>query len=239
MITKKTVFVLGAGASAPYKFPVGDQLFKEVVEKFCMPGHFMNYVTNTTNYTENDIIFFVERLRRSGMRSVDAFLERRPEFIDVGKALMATILILREDFDELWKPDWMQYLYARMSADTLEAFGDNDVSFVTFNYDRSLETFLVTSLSNTYDKDPRECAGLIRTNIPIIHLHGHLGPLPWEGGATRMFGSHDINIHIMNSCTKTMKVVHERPKIVTKTTRRLVRCLHKRAAVTCLDSASG
>ena len=192
MITNKTVFVLGAGASQPYGFPVGVVLFDEVVEKFAVSGAYMTHVTNCTKFTETQIKEFVRQLRQSGMPSADAFLERRPEFGDLGKVLMATALILCERFDVLWNHDWMRYVYERMvaGAETLEAFCENDVSFVTFNYDRSLETFLVTSLMNTYNKTHHECGRLVIAKLPIIHLHGHLGPLPWEGGPMRTFGAH-------------------------------------------------
>jgi hypothetical protein len=211
LITQKTVFVLGAGASAPFGFQIGGELFDDVVNNFWTNTSVMAHVTNTTNFKAQEVAEFVAQLKHSGMRSVDAFLERRPEYIQFGKAAMATLLILRENLDKLWVPvgNWMQYLFARMGSETLDDFGNNEVSFITFNYDRSLETFLTVSLSNTFGKSLEECGGLIKKRIPIIHLHGKLGYLPWEGKSSRMFGEHNITAEIMMTCIDEMKIVHE------------------------------
>jgi SIR2-like domain len=53
------------------------------------------------------------------------------------------------------------------------------ISFITFNYDRSLEFFLMTSLKNRFKKSQNEVAEKLK-KIPIVHLYGKLGPLPWE-----------------------------------------------------------
>ncbi len=75
--------------------------------------------------------------------------------------------------------NWYQYLWEELN-DPFEHFGANKLSIVTFNYDRSLEHYMFTSLKNKYpDKSVDEYAEKIRS-IPIIHVHGKLGPLPWE-----------------------------------------------------------
>ena len=57
-----------------------------------------------------------------------------------------------------------------------DRFGENQVSFVTFNYDRSLEYFFRTALVNSYGKSIAESDAVLK-NIPIIHVHGRLGSL--------------------------------------------------------------
>ena len=76
----------------------------------------------------------------------------------------------------------MQYLYQHLAVPTLEEFHQNDVGFITYNYDRTLEQFMLTALANTYGKDETTCAEIL-AHIPIIHLHGRLGYLPWQGKA--------------------------------------------------------
>jgi hypothetical protein len=104
----------------------------------------------------------------------------------------------------------MKYLYGRMMTNTLEEFGYNNVAFVTFNYDRSLEHFLSVSLCNTFGKKLDESADLLRENLPIIHLHGRLGYLKWENTKHgRNYGDHDITVQTIQNCIKEMRVVHE------------------------------
>ena len=50
---------------------------------------------------------------------------------------------------------------------------------ITFNYDRSFEHYLFNVLKETYNKPCLECADKLK-NIPIIHVHGSFGSLPWQ-----------------------------------------------------------
>jgi hypothetical protein len=109
----------------------------------------------------------------------------------------------------LWQvPNWMLYLYGRMSSDSFDEFNANDVAFVTFNYDRSLEHFLCTSLANSYGRSIEDSAKELK-EIPIIHLHGRLGYLPWEDKNGRSFGDRTIDSRVVDMCVKEMRVVHE------------------------------
>ena len=61
-------------------------------------------------------------------------------------------------------------------------FNDNKVSFITFNYDRSLEHFLFENLFGLLKN-----AGVTRSilashfiKIPFIHVYGSIGYLPWQ-----------------------------------------------------------
>jgi hypothetical protein len=149
----------------------------------------------------------------SAQSSVDAFLEYRPEFVELGKAAMAVILVAHEASDRLWEfraDNWMRYLFSRLNA-PFERFHEIPVSFITFNYDRSLEHFLCTALQSKYGKTEEECAAVLE-RIPIIHLHGRLGYLPWERGEGHRPYSAVMNRDVMDICIKNIKVVHEDPK---------------------------
>jgi hypothetical protein len=177
----KTVFVLGAGASQPYGLPLGGELYNLVLSEFKQGGPNRAHLTNTTPHNETDIDDFIAALRHSGLYSVDAFLERRPEFMDIGKSATAVLLVQKENREALWggADNWLQYLYNRMIGSSLDEFTRNQVSFVTFNYDRTVEMFLATSLANAFGKSIEEVAPVLN-EIPIIHLHGRLGYLPWQ-----------------------------------------------------------
>jgi len=211
MLTKRTVFVLGAGASVMFGFPIGQTLCRQVIERFAHPAYIEGFI-EYTNIAKQAVIDFRRELLLSAQPSVDLFLEYRPEFLEVGKAALAMLLVQHEADDRLWSFDdanWMRYLFDRMRA-PFDKFGQNPVSFLTFNYDRSLEHFLCTSLQALFGKSESACAEVLR-GIPIIHLHGRLGYLPWEGKdktRSRQY-NHEMNRVDMEICCREIKVVHE------------------------------
>src|SRR5262245_57393358 len=92
MIRRRTAIVLGAGASHDYGFPLGRSLLKLVCD------HLQSSFQSTKVLAEigfpiEDQKRFAEALEWSGLPSVDAFLERRTEFMDIGKAAIAAELI--------------------------------------------------------------------------------------------------------------------------------------------------
>jgi hypothetical protein len=94
------------------------------------------------------------------------FLEKRPTFMNIGKAAMAAELINREDTERIFIErgglNWMQYLVGKMQGPSFEAFAENKVTFVTFNYDRVLEHYLCTALENAWGKTQDEVGTLLR-----------------------------------------------------------------------------
>ena len=74
---------------------------------------------------------------------MDAFLEHRPELRRIGKAAIAYVLIGGENPDLLFRDmgNWLGYLYNYI-PNPLRRLASGTVSFLTFNYDRSLEHFL-------------------------------------------------------------------------------------------------
>lgn len=212
MITQQTVFVLGAGASVPFGFPTGAELFQLVIDQL-QSGHAgFNELQTISNFDGTSINRFRNALFFSGQSSVDAFLERRPEFINIGKAAMAMVLVTREQESELWNThrdgNWLRYLFGQMTPPVFESFNENKVSFLTFNYDRSLEHFLFYSLRNSYGKTDNECVNQLKA-IRIIHLHGNLGNLPWQSAKHSRVFHPGLNRHILDICIDRMKIVHE------------------------------
>jgi hypothetical protein len=193
MISRKTVFVLGAGAHAPYGFPVGACLIGKILaaipERFAMPADFGNFAGGIYNHQADvkdaTLLQFREALNLAGHTSIDSFLlthSKRPGFVTIGKLAVARELLPLE-FGRDWtrrdrRGDWMTYLFQSMlygCLGSLEKFiAENHVSFVTFNYDRTLEDFLCTRLSYTYNVEP-ETAWDKAKQLPIVHVYGSLG----------------------------------------------------------------
>ena len=211
MITTKTVFVLGAGASQPYGLPLGSELFQFIIRDFSTNSQIRNEFLNTTAFSQRHVDTFIKTMKFSGFTSVDAFLEKREEFVDIGKAVLAVELLKQESHDILWTAsrNWMQYLYGKMATQRLEDFGQNAVAFITYNYDRALETFLHTSLMNSHGRNEEECKAAL-AHVGIVHLHGRLGYLPWQtdkGGIP--FGQNVMTKQIIDACQRELRIVHE------------------------------
>jgi hypothetical protein len=96
MITTPTVFVLGAGASVDFDFPVGKALVNQVVANLRGSTTLRDHVL-ATGFSLTDAQDFTNALRFSAEVSIDAFFEKRPTFMNIGKAAMAAELINCED----------------------------------------------------------------------------------------------------------------------------------------------
>ena len=206
MLSKRTVFVVGAGASVPYGFPTGRDLVTEVLSCLSGSNNHRAFLEQECEFTRHDLNRFRDELLRSGKNSVDAFLEHRPDHLNVGKAAIAYVLIQKELEERLFalgQTNWLRYLYGRMNC-SFNEFGENLVSFITFNYDRTIEHFLHTALCNTYKKHPELCAEQM-SRIPIVHLHGRLGRLPWQGGSARPYEAAELNPTILH-CFERIKI---------------------------------
>jgi hypothetical protein len=181
MIRTPTVLVLGAGASKPYGYPLGRELVNTIVKNV------LNFDSDLSKELDHvpRVIWrrFGEALKASASPSIDAFLESRPDFIDIGRYAIAFELLRCEKPEIFYeKDDWYHYLYDKMrDPNRFESFGESKISIITFNYDRSLEFFLYTALKHSFQENFGELVQNFR-KIPIIHVHGQLGQSPtFEG----------------------------------------------------------
>lgn len=186
MITDKTALILGAGTSAPFGFPSGAELKKTICDDFLQKGEMFKQFKEWWNTNDDEMTEFANTLKHSGQYSVDAFLERQTNYIDIGKKAMAYALIKKES---QCKPlmfqldcrfnNWYQYLFSRLDSG-LDTFSENELSIITFNYDRSLGYYLLTALSNSYSRPKIDIVNAFQS-ITLIHLHGQLGPYDSAG----------------------------------------------------------
>lgn len=189
MITHPTVLVLGAGASVPYGFPCGRTLLQDIHRNLDPQSPDWIPILHDLGITNAEIEDFRWALYYSQQSSVDAFIEYRHEFLNIGKFVITLSILPKEDENWLLRFEgrdegFYQYLFSKMST-SLENFGDNRLSVITFNYDRSIEHYLFKALQNTFNK-PTECAKQL-SMIPVIHVHGSLGKLPWQSSISRPY----------------------------------------------------
>jgi len=208
VLTKKTVLVLGAGASQPFGFPTGVELSKRVWQSL-RPGHGEFNNLALSGYSPGEIEGFRDEFFYSGKNSVDAFLEHAPEFIPIGKAAIAIILMGYEQRDLVFKFDmnWLRILYANLNT-PFEEFHQNQISFVTFNYDRVVEFFLHESVMRSYRKTSEEAWRAIE-GMPVIHLHGRMGYLPGQNPNSRSF-THEFDKNSLLTSAEGIKIIHEK-----------------------------
>ncbi|MEO6328252.1 MAG: hypothetical protein ABIO55_04945 [Ginsengibacter sp.] len=214
MITKPTVFILGAGASYGFGYPLGKNLVDIIIKNFD-PDNSENAIElfKGLGFSEEDINSFRNKLRLSATPSIDSFLEPRGEDDRyLGKLAIANALIPFEITDTLfYDTSWYKTLLGKLKI-SFSDFEKNKISFITFNYDRSLEHFFMTALKNHFDKTESEVAEKLK-KIPIVHLYGKLGMLPWEtvkpDEYTRDYNS-KILPHLLRRSSKSLRIIYER-----------------------------
>jgi hypothetical protein len=207
---KRMVFVLGAGASAPYGFPLGSELRHRILTD-SLPGN--------SPLHHGDFEPFKKALAESGTESVDAFLESDSarNFDQIGKWAIAEKVLQHEQHSRLFMDacddHWLSYLFNMLlqgRRSTREAL-QLPVSFVTFNYDRSLEYYMTTIFKTRFNADEKGIVDLFE-NIPVIHVHGDLGPLPWQPRRAvawcRDYSPEVSELEVMKAATQ-IKVIHE------------------------------
>lgn len=204
MINIPTALVLGAGASAPYGYPTGANLLNEILYNTLSPENL--FFLSSYGIDRAEAEEFISSLDRSEPSSIDFYLEHRKEHINIGKLMISKIIIQREDNESL-KRNWYQQLTTALNC-SLDNFHLNKLSIITFNYDRSLEQYLFNVLKPRYNISDTKCRELINS-IPIIHVHGKLFPLDWEGHPiARKYDSRAAEKEIFNS-SSMISIVHE------------------------------
>ena len=88
--------------------------------------------------------------------------------------------------EETWFNSFMQILTEDHRRDGIDRLFEN-VSFITFNYDRCIEHYLFHALQNYYVISGSEAAELLGS-LDILHPYGQVGDLPWQPDGRVPFG---------------------------------------------------
>ncbi|NQT56478.1 MAG: hypothetical protein HQ551_09645 [Desulfobacteraceae bacterium] len=226
MIREETVFILGAGASAAYKYPTGKELRRIICKEF--PRNYKKLLGNAFEESSamlrermaNEPRELAEAFFNSSTPSIDLFLARNPKLSEIGKRAIALSILqaeheslFHEDIDS--KEDWYSYLYQKMSSelttpDSFRQFSENKVTFITFNYDRSLEHFLYTSFVNSFQNiTPNEVNSSKFLPFKFFHVYGTIADLPWQSKNGIEYGL-DPDYYIIEKMKENIKTIYER-----------------------------
>lgn len=224
MIENKTVFVLGAGASCPYGYPSGKGLREEIILNFC--AQYVSYL-NVDPITKAYIAVesqkakaFTYKFEKSSTKSIDLFLARNPEFEDIGKIAIAFRIFAAEyvsKFREQMKKmdiDWYSYLFDKLTEglvkkDDYIRFSENNVSIITFNYDRSLEHFLYESLVNSFNRILPDKIKEQLIKLRIIHFFGQVAGLEWQDLPHKIKYRINVNTIDISELVENIRIIYE------------------------------
>lgn len=176
MIEANTVFILGAGASKPYGFPLGVELRQQILKALSSPTAEQFKLLQSCGYAEAQITRFHDDLHDALHDTIDDFLSDRPTYREIGSHAIAIALMNCEDHKKVFpKRDWYPHLFRLLDFkhDTQTLAG-----IVTLNYDRSLEHYLTNTIAVSYEGDVKKRAEARLRDFPIHHIHGMLGVYP-------------------------------------------------------------
>ena len=211
MLAKKTVFIVGAGASHELDFPTGDVLRQEIAA--------LLNITFPDGYNQKDGDYEIQQVLRNfasrkGLRDINGLLHKcwlirdalpgsisidnlldahrnDPEISQIGKLAIAKAILRAErksklfnkrdphkpfklaDVAETWLIPLLQILTEGVPKEQARRIFDN-VVFINFNYDRSLEYFLARAISIYYGFATPESEEIC-ARARIIHPYGHVG----------------------------------------------------------------
>jgi hypothetical protein len=188
MINRKTVLILGAGASHPYGLPLGKALRHQLA--YLKVGESPGYVPLLDSiFGAKEVREFSEAFRRASM-SIDEFLGNGgAKYEAVGKAAIVAVICSEELESLLHNMDgrrqdeklygtghWYDHLWERMREGVANPgmLEHNKLSIITFNYDRSLECFLHLAVREGYGVADIDAANFLRWLDPI-HIYGSVG----------------------------------------------------------------
>ena len=232
---KKIVIILGAGASFDYGFPTGIELTEKIGDRF-LNQEIINDLDSYPNLAareslKNGIKLINQHFFKSRSLSIDSWLAK-PENIDcvtAAKLLISYYISISEErqfsstgfFSKIYSSnsnDWYRELFNQLVSENFENFPktDKNLSIVSFNYDMSLEYFLLNTVYSTYiGHSYEECWAKIQ-KIDIYHVHGQIGLLPINNasesdqfGKTREIKDPSHRIHALIKRSENLNIIPE------------------------------
>jgi hypothetical protein len=215
---KSICFLLGAGASAPYGFPIGSELVTEI----------LNFDDREFPWDElgnrHELKDLQDALRYSDHSSVDILLLHRRDLWKIGTQAIAVALLSKENPKNLARyatkvsqsdrgaDRWYGQLFELLSkcVGSFNEFTKLPIIFVTFNYERSFDFFFWQWLQAKYKPDHTALDVYLR-KPRILHVHGQLGFLAFQEGNPdqKLDYGRRLTIDILRKAADGIRIPHD------------------------------
>lgn len=222
----KTVFILGAGASLPYKYPTALQLRNDIINRYdeIIIDSFKAFGNNGEDMEDfqEEIKPLIKKFDDSNTKSIDLFLTRtqNKQFIKIGTELIWLYInwyerhspknLRSKDQNEDWYFDFFNELTENfISKGSLNKLANDYITFITFNYDRSLENFLFNSFLNSFPITEEETAQLMNNHFNIHHVYGKIIDLHWEGNSSSSKYFSETSLFKFDDVNRNIKLIYE------------------------------
>jgi len=98
---------------------------------------------------------------------------------------------------------WYQLLWNKIISNVSDVndLTKNQIKIITFNYDRSLEHFLTTSIINSFNLSINEAQDILQ-KLSILHVYGLLGNYNYED-----YGNHSDSL--LKIASKSIRIIPE------------------------------
>jgi len=206
-----TVFILGAGASVDYGLYTGKKLVKRIIQDLLNINTTPLRGLITDSHNAKRIQECAIKLNESNELSIDRFMQYSGKaYQDILKPAITYSLMAQEEETKLFNRDeWYAYFFRRLKTHDSDRLEENKIAFITFNYDRSLEQALFKRICTLYEKTEAECAPMME-KIPIIHVYGQIGYLPWQKKSpVREYTPIISDVETIKSCAACIKTISE------------------------------
>lgn len=160
---QKTVLITGAGFSMPYGYPSGRSLVSDIIKSY-KAGHKLHHLS--------------QQLHDSSWESIDRFINEQNKLgqRDIAKSAIEAITyqILRAEEESLTKDVESSQDIVKFLLNKIDESDYENITVITFNYDRYLEYKLYKMLSLRH-KDNVKAMSVLK-KLKVIHMHGRMIP---------------------------------------------------------------
>ena len=230
-----TLFILGAGSSVPYGYPTARKLRDDIISNYLeilrKTYRQLNGIDLNLRRTNEILNPLITQFDQSNTESIDLFLTRNKENVAYAEALKLLWIYMvwyeidsklnsyRVDIKENWYFEFYNQLTNNIhTKEDLTELYKTKTTFITFNYDRSLEHFLFSSFQNSFNLTEQETNQLIDKIFDFHHVYGCVLPLNWMriNGIKSNYATGETLVHIDHSYTNIKLIYSDRIQLPTE-----------------------